>query len=100
MKETGRRAGALTRTFDVLIFILDQPRTLGEIVAHVGVCERTVRRDLEVLQRVGMPITVEQNHDKARWGCLPSRLVLRLLACRSGAMTQVVNAGLQTGARS
>lgn len=82
MKDTGIRCEALTRTFIVLVFILDTPHTLAEIAEHTQVCTRTARRDLEVLQRAGFAIISDHSAVAVRWMCRPSRMADRIIAAR------------------
>lgn len=36
--------------------------TLGELAREFGVCERTIRRDLEALEAAGVPISHDTDH--------------------------------------
>ena len=82
---------ALLRTLTVLLFILESPRTLAEIAAHTEVTDRTTRRDLDVLQRAGLPIvdTCDMPNGEKRWACLPSRFVRRIALIYSAPTTHV-----------
>jgi predicted ArsR family transcriptional regulator len=80
------RHTGLQRTIEILFFILDAPKTLPEIAAHLGVHERTVRRYLEALSLAGLPIVQHDVDDRRpRWGCLRSRPIERILGSVRGA---------------
>ena len=50
------RNQSLERTLQVLIALRRDRRTLTELAVSLGVCERTIRRDIEALEAVQIPI--------------------------------------------
>lgn len=50
------RSDPLRRAFALLAYMHHCPRTLASLAAHLGVCGRTVRRDLYTLERAGIPL--------------------------------------------
>jgi predicted ArsR family transcriptional regulator len=73
------RCRALIRTWDVLRSLDGSGRTLAELADTYGVAQRTIRRDLEVLQAAGFPLIDEQSdYDAAkRWRLLQWRRARR-----------------------
>jgi DeoR/GlpR family transcriptional regulator of sugar metabolism len=51
----------LMRSWDILVLLRARPRTLHELARACGVCERTIRRDLEALCVVGFPVTCSRD---------------------------------------
>lgn len=52
----GPRASQFVRMWKLLVLLRGGPRTLQSLAASVGASHRTVRRDLEALDSVGLPI--------------------------------------------
>ena len=55
------RSQSLDRTLQVLIALRRDRRTLAELAVTLGVCERTIRRDIEALEAVRIPIRHEDH---------------------------------------
>lgn len=51
------RREQFVRQWRVLLALRQGPRTLRQLAEELGVCQRTVRRDLYALQRVPLPIS-------------------------------------------
>lgn len=98
------RGSALKRTLTVLMLIMQRPRTLNELAKETAVSNRTARRDLEVLEAVGFPLTVDYADTPAsegRWSCLQTKLIERLLksaALAGETTTEVVTSQGEDGA--
>ena len=83
---TGGRNVALRRSWAVLCAVTAGPVTLRDLAQQCGVTPRTVRRDLETLQAVGFPITVDYTddaHHTGLWRCLPSDFTRRVCGART-----------------
>jgi predicted DNA-binding transcriptional regulator YafY len=81
------RGRQLVRTHRVLWrLVCGAPCSINELARMVGVCGRTIRRDIDALQAAGFPL-VKVNEDAGDrtglWRCLPARDVYHILsACR------------------
>src|SRR5262245_18899195 len=53
---TSNRSRGFIRMWRILVLLRTKPRQLDELASMLGVCERTIRRDLEALKRVPLPI--------------------------------------------
>lgn len=42
-------------------------RTLNELAAEMGVCQRTIRRDLEAFEEAGIALVDEGSEQRRRW---------------------------------
>lgn len=63
------RGSILLRQWNLLLMLRRGPKTVIELADALGVCERTIVRDLEVLQGVPFPLTAEQERvwKHAKW---------------------------------
>jgi predicted DNA-binding transcriptional regulator YafY len=65
------RSDMVTRQWRLLVILRRGPRTLTALAKDLEVTTRTVRRDLEALQSVPLPIAQVVRRDKhrsAQWG--------------------------------
>ncbi|HCF57375.1 MAG TPA: hypothetical protein DFS52_05210 [Myxococcales bacterium] len=64
----GSRNGQVERVLQIL---RDLTRSTGvertELAERYGACERTIRRDLEALQAIGLPVVEERDGKRKRW---------------------------------
>lgn len=54
------RTKTLRRAFVLLAWLHQCPRTLAFLAEQLGVCARTVRRDLYTLEQAGIPLMTEK----------------------------------------
>jgi hypothetical protein len=65
------RGAQFVRQWRLLVSLRRGPKTLTALSGELDCCERTVRRDLEVLQAVSLPIVSERTGDDGtKWGVL------------------------------
>jgi len=78
-QEPAPRCRALIRTWDVLQSLDGHGRTIAELADATGVTQRTIRRDLEVMQAAGFPLIDEKSDYEAskRWRLLQWRRARR-----------------------
>jgi DNA-binding IclR family transcriptional regulator len=76
------RGRALLRTFEVLTRLVAGPCDVADIARTLGVCRRTIHRDIVVLQAAGFPLVRVEVRGASQWTCLSSRWVDRLIAAR------------------
>lgn len=62
------RNKSLERTLNVLLVLRRGRRTLIELAFMFGVCERTIRRDIEALEAAQVPIC-HGSETGEEWGC-------------------------------
>lgn len=67
MRRWGPRGSQFVRQWRLLVLLRGSPRTLKWLADELGVHQRTIRRDLEVLQDAGMPIGSLGRNDESGW---------------------------------
>jgi predicted DNA-binding transcriptional regulator YafY len=68
---SGRRGEQLARSYHVIALLRAWGGvTLERLARETGVTSRTIRRDLDVLQASGVPITDKREDDARTWALL------------------------------
>jgi predicted DNA-binding transcriptional regulator YafY len=64
---TARRNRQLLRTLRLVLLLEQRRSTIDELATELGAHQRTVRRDLEVLEEAGIPLVNDGANRDRRW---------------------------------